>query len=105
MRPRPVERQPHERGSGDAGHRRRSQPGDVVVEEAPTARPLLAANLPTTQTSTYFAMDSGGLGFGMPAAVGIALARPGVRVFGLIGTAPACTRSRPSGAPSACACR
>ena len=30
-------------------------------------------------------MDSGGLGYGMPAAVGVALARPGTRVIGLIG--------------------
>ena len=30
-------------------------------------------------------MDSGGLGYGMPAAVGIALGKPGARVIGLIG--------------------
>ena len=30
-------------------------------------------------------MDSGGLGYGMPAAVGVALAKPGTRVIGLIG--------------------
>jgi benzoylformate decarboxylase len=30
-------------------------------------------------------MDSGGLGYGMPAAVGVALARPGARVIALIG--------------------
>ncbi len=30
-------------------------------------------------------MDSGGLGYSMPAAVGVALARPGRRVVGLIG--------------------
>ncbi len=27
-------------------------------------------------------MDSGGLGYGMPAAVGVALGKPGVRVIG-----------------------
>jgi benzoylformate decarboxylase len=30
-------------------------------------------------------MDSGGLGYGMPAAVGVALGKPGARVIGLIG--------------------
>jgi benzoylformate decarboxylase len=30
-------------------------------------------------------MDSGGLGYAMPAAVGVALAKPGDRIIGLIG--------------------
>lgn len=30
-------------------------------------------------------MDSGGLGYGMPAAVGVALAKPGTRVIGIFG--------------------
>jgi len=30
-------------------------------------------------------MESGGLGYGMPAAVGVALAKPGTRVIALIG--------------------
>ena len=41
--------------------------------------------LPFTRSETFFTMDSGGLGYGMPAAVGVALGKPGTRVIGLIG--------------------
>lgn len=50
---------------------------DIVVEEAPSARPVMQGYLPFTQSGTFYTMDSGGLGYGMPAAVGVALARPG----------------------------
>ena len=60
-------------------------PGDVVVEEAPSARPVMQAYLPITRAEGFYTMDSGGLGYSMPAAVGVALGRPGVRVIGLIG--------------------
>jgi benzoylformate decarboxylase len=58
---------------------------DIVVEEAPSSRPAMQAYLPITRSGTFFTMDSGGLGYGMPAAVGVALAKPGTRVIGLIG--------------------
>jgi len=58
---------------------------DIVVEEAPSSRPMIQDYLPITQSGTFFTMDSGGLGYGMPAAVGVALARPGSRVVGVIG--------------------
>ena len=60
-------------------------PASVVVEEAPTARPVLQRHLPIYRSQTYYAMCSGGLGFGMPAAVGVALARPGARIIAVIG--------------------
>ncbi|WP_153100184.1 benzoylformate decarboxylase [Paraburkholderia hayleyella] len=60
-------------------------PADIVVEEAPSSRPAIQRYLPFTQSQTFFTMASGGLGYGMPAAVGVALARPGTRVIGLIG--------------------
>jgi benzoylformate decarboxylase len=60
-------------------------PGAIIVEEAPTARTPMQAYFPITRSEGYFTMDSGGLGYGMPAAVGIALAKPGARVIGLIG--------------------
>ncbi|MGD0721030.1 MAG: benzoylformate decarboxylase [Roseiarcus sp.] len=59
--------------------------GAVIVEEAPSARPAMQAHLPITRRDGFFTMDSGGLGFGMPAAVGIALGKPGTRVIALIG--------------------
>ena len=58
---------------------------DVVVEEAPSSRPAMQRYLPFTRSQTFFTMASGGLGYGMPAAVGVALAKPGTRVIGLIG--------------------
>ena len=58
---------------------------DIVVEEAPSSRPVMQTHLPITRSASFFTMDSGGLGYGMPAAVGVALASPGKRVIGLIG--------------------
>ncbi|TKC83794.1 benzoylformate decarboxylase [Trinickia terrae] len=58
---------------------------DIVVEEAPSSRPVMQDYLPFTKSGTFYTMASGGLGYGMPAAVGVALARPGERVIGLIG--------------------
>ncbi|MBN3856442.1 benzoylformate decarboxylase, partial [Paraburkholderia sp. Ac-20340] len=57
----------------------------LVVEEAPSARPVMQQYLPMPKPGRFLTMDSGGLGFGMPAAVGAALARPGERVIALIG--------------------
>lgn len=56
-----------------------------VVEEAPSSRPVMQTYLPFERAGTFFTMDSGGLGYGMPAAVGVALAKPGERVIALIG--------------------
>lgn len=56
----------------------------IVVEEAPSHRPALQKNLPIRATKSYYTMASGGLGWGLPAAVGIALAE-GRRVICLIG--------------------
>jgi len=64
-------------------------PDDVVVEEAPGSRGAMQANLPMPGANSFYTMASGGLGYGMPAAVGVALGRqklglPG-RVIALIG--------------------
>ncbi len=61
------------------------QAADIVVEEAPSSRPVMQNYLPFTRSGTFYTMDSGGLGYGMPAAVGVALAKPGTRVIGVIG--------------------
>ena len=60
-------------------------PASVVVEEAPSARPVMHGHLPMTRSGTFYTMASGGLGFGLPAAVGVALARPQARVIALVG--------------------
>lgn len=59
--------------------------GSVVVEEAPSARPAMQAYLPMTEPDSFYTMASGGLGHGLPAAVGVALGRPGTRVIALLG--------------------
>jgi len=65
------------------------QEGSVVVEEAPGARGVMQRYLPMEGAESFYTMASGGLGHGMPAAVGISLARqrqgaPG-RVIALMG--------------------
>lgn len=57
----------------------------IVVEEAPSARPVMQRFLPINRSEGFYTMDSGGLGYGMPAAVGVALGKPGRKVIGLIG--------------------
>jgi benzoylformate decarboxylase len=59
--------------------------GAVVVEEAPSHRPTMQRLLPMTRPGSFFTMASGGLGYGMPAAIGIALADRSRRVICLIG--------------------
>ena len=61
------------------------RPEDIVVEEAPSTRPVIQRYLPFTRSETFYTMDSGGLGYALPAAVGVALAKPSARVIGLIG--------------------
>jgi benzoylformate decarboxylase len=61
------------------------RPEHIVVEEAPSSRPVMHGYLPILRSETFYTMASGGLGFGLPAAVGVALARPGSRVIGLVG--------------------
>jgi benzoylformate decarboxylase len=57
----------------------------IVVEEAPSARATMQRHLPIYESGTFYTMCSGGLGHSMPAAVGVALARPERKVIGLIG--------------------
>jgi benzoylformate decarboxylase len=61
------------------------RPEHVIVEEAPSSRPVMHRYLPMLRSETFYTMASGGLGFGLPAAVGVALARREARVIGLVG--------------------
>lgn len=58
---------------------------EIVVEEAPSSRPAMQEYLPITRSEGYFTMDSGGLGYGMPAAVGVALGKPGTKIICIVG--------------------
>jgi benzoylformate decarboxylase len=57
----------------------------VLVEEAPSHRPALQQFMPMRGQDSFYTMASGGLGYALPAAVGIALARPDIRTVCLIG--------------------
>jgi benzoylformate decarboxylase len=58
----------------------------IVVEETPSHRGVLHDHLPITATDTGFlTMASGTLGYGVPGAVGAALARPDRKVVGVVG--------------------
>jgi benzoylformate decarboxylase len=63
-----------------------TMPGDaVLVEEAPSHRPAMQRFMPMRGQDSFYTMASGGLGYGLPAAVGMALGRPRVRTVCLIG--------------------
>jgi benzoylformate decarboxylase len=57
----------------------------VVVEEAPGSRPAMQAHLRLNRPDCFYTTASGGLGYGLPAAVGVALGRPGCRVVAILG--------------------
>jgi benzoylformate decarboxylase len=56
-----------------------------LVEEAPSHRPLMNRFLPMRGQDSFITMASGGLGYGLPASVGVALGRPDIRTVCLIG--------------------
>lgn len=57
----------------------------VFVEEAPSHKSIIQRFLPIGKEQGFHAMASGGLGFGLAAAAGLALGRPQRRVVALIG--------------------
>jgi benzoylformate decarboxylase len=63
-----------------------AMPGNaVLVEEAPSHRPTMHRFMPMRGQDSFYTMASGGLGYGLPASVGVALGRPGIRTVCLIG--------------------
>ena len=59
--------------------------GSIIVEEAPSSRGPMHDHLPILEPDTFYTCASGGLGHGLPAAVGMALARPDERVIAVLG--------------------
>jgi benzoylformate decarboxylase len=57
----------------------------VLVEEAPSHRPAMQKHWPMRGENSFYTMASGGLGWALPAAVGIALGHPRRRTVCLIG--------------------
>jgi benzoylformate decarboxylase len=63
-----------------------AMPADAaLVEEAPSHRPAMQKFLPMRGQDSFYTMASGGLGHSLPASVGMALGRPGIRTVCLIG--------------------
>jgi len=63
-----------------------AMPADAaLVEEAPSHRPAMQKFMPMRGHDSFYTMASGGLGYSLPASVGIALARPDIRTVCLIG--------------------
>ena len=60
-------------------------PEDVLVEEVPSHRPAMQKFMPMRGQDSFYTMASGGLGYSLPAAVGMALGRPATRTVCLIG--------------------
>jgi benzoylformate decarboxylase len=60
-------------------------PHAVLVEESPSSRAEMRRHVRIRQSGGFYASASGGLGFALPAAVGIKLADPGRPVVCLVG--------------------
>jgi benzoylformate decarboxylase len=59
--------------------------GSVIVEEAPSTRPPMHDHLPIVEQETFHTCASGGLGHGLPAAIGVAMGRPEAKVIAVLG--------------------
>ncbi len=63
-----------------------AMPDDAaLVEEAPSHRPAMQNFMPMRGQDSFYTMASGGLGYSLPASVGIALGRPNIRTVCLVG--------------------
>lgn len=59
--------------------------GASLVEEVPSHRPAMQKFLPMPGQDSFYTMASGGLGYSLPAAVGMTLGKPKTRTVCLIG--------------------
>jgi len=59
--------------------------GAIIVEEAPSSRGPMHDYLPILDRDGFYTCASGGLGHGLPAAVGVALGRPKEKVIAFLG--------------------
>ena len=57
----------------------------ALVEEAPSHRPAMQNFMPMRGQDSFYTMASGGLGYSLPASVGMALGRPDRRTVCLVG--------------------
>lgn len=59
--------------------------GAVIVEEAPSSRTAMHERLPIIVRDGFYTCASGGLGHGLPAALGVALGRPDAKIIAVLG--------------------
>jgi acetolactate synthase-1/2/3 large subunit len=64
---------------------RHMAPEDVLLNESVRNALAVSANIPRTQPGTYVGSAGGGLGFSGGAALGVKMAKPGVRVVQVVG--------------------
>jgi len=57
----------------------------VLVEESPSSRPMLEAIVPARRPLGFLSAAMGGLGFAMPAAIGLKMAAPDRPVVAVVG--------------------
>jgi benzoylformate decarboxylase len=57
----------------------------IIVEEAPSSRGPMHDYLPIIREDGFYTCASGGLGHGLPAAIGVALGRPAEKVIAFLG--------------------
>lgn len=57
----------------------------IIVEEAPSSRAPMHDHLPITIADGFYTCASGGLGHGLPAAMGVAMGKPGQPVIAVLG--------------------
>lgn len=60
-------------------------PDAIIVEESPSTRPLLEDVIPTRRPLGFLSAAMGGLGFAMPAAIGLKMALPDRPVIAVVG--------------------
>lgn len=63
----------------------RLPPETILLEETPSSRPELNARWPARHPLGFVSAAMGGLGFALPAAVGMRMARPGQPVVAVVG--------------------
>jgi len=81
----PAAGEPLRAGHVFAAFAERLSPDAVVFEECPSNRPELLARLPARQPLGSLSPAMGGLGFALPAATGIRMARPDLPVVAFVG--------------------
>ena len=81
----PASGEPLRAGHVFAAVAERLPPDAVVFEESPSNRPELLARLPARQPLGSLSPAMGGLGFALPAATGVRMARPDLPVVAFVG--------------------